>query len=65
MPGEECMHIKHGGETPRKDLPLQGKGPSHDTLIIQHLGVGVHLKLPLNTPPIRVVDNWDGDSTQW
>ena len=57
------MDIRHGGETPRKDPLLHGKGLGRDTLIIQKLSVGVQLKLPLNTPPIGLVGIHGGDSS--
>lgn len=63
--GEGGIDFYHGEENPRKDLPLQCKDPGHNPLIIGHLGVCVHLKLPLNTPQVGLVGNQGGDSTQW
>ena len=52
MPGEEIVDLRHRLETPCKYLPLQGECLSHHSFIIQEHGVGVDLKLPVNTPPV-------------
>ena len=54
---EEGMNYWHGGETPREEPPLKFKGLGHNPLIIWQLGICVHLKLALNTPPIGLVGN--------
>ena len=61
MPGEEIVDLRHRRETPCKDPLLQGEFSSHHSFISQELGVGVDLKLPVDTTPIGLVSGWGGD----
>ena len=61
MSGEEIVDLRHHRETPCKDPPLQGECSSHLSFIIHKLGVGVDLKLPVDTPPVGLVSGWGGD----
>ena len=60
MPGEEIVDLRHRRETLCKDPPLQGEWSSHHFFISQELGVGVDLKLPVDTPPVGLVSSWGG-----
>ena len=60
MPGEEIVDLRHCRETPCKDPPLQGECSSHNSFVNQELGVGVDLKLPIDTPPFGLVSGLGG-----
>ena len=60
MPGEEIVDLKHRRETPCKDPPLQCECSSHNSFVVQELGVGVDLKLPVDTLPFGLVSSWGG-----
>ena len=57
MPGEEIVDLKHRRETPCKDPPLQCECSSHNSFVVQELGVGVDLKLPVDTPLVGLVSS--------
>ena len=61
MPGEEVVDLRHRWETPCKYQPLQSECLSHHSFISQELGVGVDLKLPIDIPPVGLVNGWSGD----
>ena len=61
MAGEEVVDLWHRWETPCKYPPLQGECSSHHSFISQELGVGVDLKLPIDTPPVGLVSGYGGD----
>ena len=61
MPGEEVVDLRHRQETPSKYPPLQSECSSNHSFISQELGIGVDLKLPVDTPPIGLVSGWGGD----
>ena len=61
MPDEEIVDLMHRRETPCKDSLLQGEYLSHHSFIIEELGVGVDLKLPVDTSPVGRVSGWSGD----
>ena len=58
---EEVVDLKHRQETPCKYPPLQSECSSHHSFISQELGVGVDLKLPVDTSPVGRVSGWSGD----
>ena len=60
MPGEEVVDLRHRWETPCKYPPLQGECSSHYSFISQELGIGVNLKLAVDTPPVWLVIGWVG-----
>ena len=64
MPGEEIVDLRHRLETTCKYLPLQGECLSNNSFVSQEHGVGVELKLPVDTPPIGLVNGW-GESLSW
>ena len=64
MSGEEIVNLKHRRETPYKDPPLQCDCSSHNSFVIQELGVGVDLKLPVNTPLVGPVSS-RGEGMSW
>ena len=61
MPGEEVVDLRHHRETPCKYPPLKSECSSHHSFISKELGVGVDLKLPVDTPPVGLVSGWGGD----
>ena len=64
MSAKDIVDLKHRLETPCKDPPLQGECLSHHSFISQELGVGVDLKLPVDTPPVGLVSGW-GRGLSW
>ena len=64
MSGEETMDLKHRRETPCKDPPLQCECSSHNSFIVQELGIGVDLKLLVDTPPVGLVRS-RGEGMSW
>ena len=64
MSGEDIVDLRHRRETPCKDPPLQCECSSHNSFVIQELGVGVDLKLPVDTPPVGLVSSL-GEGMSW
>ena len=58
MLDEETVDLRHRWETPWKDPPLQGECSSHHSFISQELGIGIDLKLPVDTLPVGLVSGW-------
>ena len=61
MPREEIVDLRHRREAPYKDPPFPGEYSSYHSFISQELGIGVDLKLPVDTPPIGLVSGFGGD----
>ena len=61
MPSKEVVDLRHRWESPYKYPPLQGECLSHYSFISQELGVGVNLKLAVDTPLVWLVRGWGGD----
>ena len=64
MPGEEIVDLRHRRETPCKDPPLQGECSSHNSSVSQELGIGLDLKLPVDTPLVGLV-SIRGEGLSW
>ena len=64
MSAEEIPDLRHRQETPYKDPPLKCKCLTHNSFVIQELGIGIDLKLPVYTPPVGMVGD-RGESTSW
>ena len=64
MPDEEIVDLRHHWDTLCKDPPLQGECSSHNSFLSQELGVGVDLKLSVDTPPVGLV-NGRGKGLRW
>ena len=64
MPGEEIVDLRHRRETPGKDPPLQCECSSHNSFVVQELGIGVDLKFPVDTLLVRLVSS-RGEGMSW
>ena len=64
MRGEEIVDLRHRRQTSRKDPPLQFNCSSHNSFVIQELGIGLDLKLPVDTPLVGLVSGW-GAGFSW
>ena len=63
MPNEEVVDLRHHRETPCKYPPLQSECSIHHSFISQELGVGVDLKLLVDTPSVWLLSGCGGDLT--
>ena len=64
MSGEEIVDLRHHRETPSRDPPLLCECSSYNSFVFQELGVGVDLKLPVDTPPVGLVSS-RGEGMSW
>ena len=64
MTAEEIVDLRHRRETLCKDPPLQGECSSHNSFLSEELGVGVDLKLLVDTPPVGLVSS-RGEGMSW
>ena len=60
MLGEEIVDLRHRRENPCKDPPFPGEYSSYHSFISQELGIGVDLKLPVDTQSVGLVNGWGG-----